>query len=227
MFLLTAIVFINIILWIIFLVKFKNLFSTDDIITKTRTDLNLLKADFQRDVALGIDSIREEIRTLKAVSAEAERKVTILQKELNQLEQNKMLKEKSAALGSSISAELSKASDKHKKTHKKSPAAELAYQVNDDVQINRNALSDNQGELFEQKAAEVTSSPISVMQDGTSYGRIPLVAPKVVINDTPIESKVDFTRKVMQLYQLGKTVEEIASELSRSTTEVQFVVDMN
>ena len=49
--------------------------------------------------------------------------------------------------------------------------------------------------------------------------------PEVTISEEPIRVKKPFARRVRELAELGKTVEEIASETDHSTTEVQLVLD--
>ena len=46
------------------------------------------------------------------------------------------------------------------------------------------------------------------------------------MSENPIEPKRNFHEQVRQLVDLGYDVEHIASKLNKSTTEVQFIIDM-
>lgn len=93
--LISALTMVNLLLWLVFLVRFKRLFSADDIMTKFRDGMENLLKDAERDTALNINVIDEKIRESKAIVAEAERKLAILRHELNSYE-------KSAALQAQI-----------------------------------------------------------------------------------------------------------------------------
>src|SRR5574344_3171092 len=73
----TFICILNVIMWIIFANKFKKLFSTDDIIAKTREELNHMIIDVNRNADRNITLIEEKIKELKSVTAEAERRLAL------------------------------------------------------------------------------------------------------------------------------------------------------
>ena len=51
--------------------------------------------------------------------------------------------------------------------------------------------------------------------------------PKVTVASEQIVPKKDFNKLVKELAAQGKTVEEIASELDRSTQEVKFTLEIS
>ena len=55
----------NILLWIVFLLKFKSLFSTEDIIEKTRSELNKLVMDINNNTDRNITVYNESSKNLK------------------------------------------------------------------------------------------------------------------------------------------------------------------
>ncbi|MFA6936664.1 MAG: hypothetical protein WCQ67_00370 [Treponema sp.] len=73
---------INILLWIILAIKFKKIFSTEEIIQKTRDELNKMLADVNRNADRNITLIDEKIKELKSVTAEADRHLKIAKLEL-------------------------------------------------------------------------------------------------------------------------------------------------
>ena len=67
----------------------------------------------------------------------------------------------------------------------------------------------------------------TVTSDGAAFESIPIVVPKMQISETLIVPKKDTNEQIRELYEMGKTVDEIAERLGKSTTEVQFALDMN
>ena len=70
------------------------------------------------------------------------------------------------------------------------------------------------------------------MPDGAAYKHVPLIITKV-LDEEPVKqikaavtNKKEFSDQVMDLFNKGLQVEQIANELSCSITEVQFVIDM-
>ena len=82
-----------------------------------------------------------------------------------------------------------------------------------------------QKSLFDDNSPIETVANVTVNPDGTSYAGIPIVMPTVFATDTPVQLKDDLKSRIVRLYEQGKSIDEIAAELSCSTTEVQFVID--
>ena len=74
-FFIIALVLINLGLWIIFLFKFKDLFSTDKIIEKTRYEMEKLVKDINNNAETNINIIDERVRKMKALVREADLKI--------------------------------------------------------------------------------------------------------------------------------------------------------
>lgn len=211
-FILASITLINLALWIVFFIKFKSLFSTDDVVSETRAQINSLLTDIQHQTGICIDIIDERIKQLKQVSAEADRHVALLKSEIQKATEANVLQ-------NSIQNAVQSAP---KKTLGK--AVEQKYKKNQIPEINENdtyAVND----LFSGQE-DVVQSDFTVTSDGASYGQIPVVAPKVVMADKQIKRKKDFNTQVLELFDQGLSVDEIASRLSRSTTEVQLILDL-
>lgn len=229
-FLVSSLTLINLLLWLVFLFRFKKLFSADDIMLKFRDGMDGLIREAQHNTLSNINLIDDKIKELKAASAEAERKVAILRHELQTAE-------KSAALQAQLSMQSaaaaiqtvpkSPAKKGRSKTASKSSArgasskAAAAYKQNelpgeDEAFALTGLFKENaQKSLFEEPQ-------ITVTRDGNSYGKVPIVS----MSDEPIKPKKPFVRRVRELAELGKTVEEIADATNHSTTEVQLVLDM-
>ncbi|WP_191014704.1 hypothetical protein [Treponema zioleckii] len=87
--------------------------------------------------------------------------------------------------------------------------------------LNRpNIISSPTGTTFSVESK--TSQSVVNSTDGSILG-----GPRVRYAEKPIVPKKSFADSVKDLYQKGNSVEEIAMILGTSTTEVQFVIDMN
>ncbi len=232
-FLVSSLTLINLLLWLVFLFRFKKLFSADDIMVKFRDGMDGLIAEAQRNTLANINLIEDKIKDLKAASAEAERKVSILRHELQNSEKSAALQ---ARLNMSYAAALSEGAPKAaaKKGKAKQPAKTTARKS-----ISKAASAYKRNELpAEDEAFALTSlfnenaqkslfeePQITVTPNGDAYGKVPVIKTQIVASDNPIKPKKPFARRVRELYDLGKTVEEIASATDHSTTDVQLVLD--
>lgn len=197
--LISALTMVNLLLWLVFLVRFKRLFSADDIMTKFRDGMENLLKDAERDTALNINVIDEKIRESKAIVAEAERKLAILRHELNSYEKSAALQAQinltgAAALasedelpqrgatkrgrGKAALSAASKASSapasKTASSSKGSSRAARAYKQNElPGEDEAYALTG----LFKENAqSSLFDAPqITVTQDGDAYGKIPVL----------------------------------------------------
>ena len=242
-FLVSSLTLINLLLWLVFLARFKKLFSTDDTMTKFRDGMESLLKDAQRNTLANINLIEEKTKELKAASAEAERKVALLRHELQGAEKSAAFQAQLALQTEASSMQaLSKPAVKktRAKTSLSSPAkagsrtasrgsssrAAAAYKQNelpgeDEAVALTGLFKENaQKSLFEEPQ-------ITVTKDGDAYGKVPIVKTQILASDDPIKPKKSFKRRVEELAALGKTVEEIAAATDHSTTEVQLVLDMN
>lgn len=216
----------NILLWIVFLLKFKSLFSTEDIIEKTRSELNKLVMDINNNTDRNITVYNESSRNLKKIIAEAESKVNLLENRIKLLNDEIQKNNLTNVLQTNIS-------QKKKSSHKIQEVAN-AYKNNGITSKSSFSLTDAgkeitnnsiQKSLFDDNSSVDTVANVTVNPDGTSYAGIPIVMPTVFATDTPVQLKDDLKTRIVKLYEQGKSIEEIAAELSCSTTEVQFVID--
>lgn len=227
-FLVSSLTFINLLLWLVFLIRFKKLFSVDDTMTKFRDGMDSLIKDAQRNTLSNINLIEEKIKELKAASAEAERKVAILRHELDSSEKSAVFQARLNMQAESFSLKEPEkpAAKKGRARASKRGASKIAaaYKQNelpgeDEAVALTGLFKENaQKSLFEEPL-------ITVTKDGDAYGKVPIVKTKIVASDNPIKPKKPFARRVRELAELGKSVEEIASETDHSTTEVQLVLD--
>lgn len=204
----TIICIINIVLWIIFASKFKKLFSTDDIIEKTRNELNHMITDVNKNADRNITLIEDRIRELKSVTAEADRHLAIVKSELEKEDKVQQLENKITS-----------------KTHARSQkvAANATYAITPAAKY---AREQEQGNLFVMDE-KTTAKKTGQTEDVQVIKEIPVITPKVYLSDNPIVPKKDFKTMVKELYDQGKDAEEISEELGRSVQEVKFALEFS
>jgi hypothetical protein len=208
----------NIILWIIFIIKFKKLFSTDDIISKTRSEMNNMIIDINRNTERDISLIDDRTQKLKLIIAEADRHIALARAEE---EKHASVQELHTAMNRAPSVE-KRAADTYKRVSGGvKPRQEFAYEVTD------TGMHDVSGQntLFNEDTRAQTK--VTAHEDGTSFSEVPVNTQKVFFSESPVMPKVDFSRQVTDLAATGLTVEQIAKKLSCSLSEVQMVLDMN
>jgi hypothetical protein len=204
----------NIVMWIIFASKFKKIFSTDDIIEKTRDELNHMIIDVNKNADRNITLIEDRIRELKLVTAEADRHLAIAKSEIEKEQKAKQIESKIES-----------------KTHPRS-----AKSINPDTLLvtptQKYVREQKQGDLFvlNDKSSDVeaaTKTKVKPQNESGVVKEIPIITPQVYLSDTPIEPKKDFKTRVKELYSKGKDAEQISEELGRSVQEVKFALEFS
>ena len=217
-----AIVAINIALWIVFTVRFKRLFSADDVIEKARTEMDRMIRDINNHTVRAIDIIDDRTKQLKRLIEEADRRIALAQSEEAKKESLSALRD---TLEKKTVPEVSRrAANTYKKNVPRSrPSPDASYAITGEGE----ALSEMQHSLFDDKQKEVsTKAEVNVMGDGTSYAKVPVIKPDVYFSETPVVPKKNFTKQVLEMSEMGLTIEQIAKQLSCSKTEVQMILDM-
>lgn len=232
----------NIILWIVFLSKFKKFFSTDEIIDSAREELNQMIADVNRNAGRNIDIIEDRIKELKAAVAEADRHIAFAQTELERqknaaLFQQQLDSPQSSQGGGNLRKRVS---ERYKKNSSRQQVSQEKHQ-DDSFNLTSQGEKFVQDEHSEQAGLfdQIQNAPAKneiISDSGTVFSvkneeppvtKVPVVGPNIAYADSPIEPKKSFSEMVRDLSLVGHSVEEIAVELGRSTTEVQMVLDMD
>ena len=84
----------NVVMWLVQIVRFKNIFSTDKIMQDTRDQLNSMLMDINRNAERNIDLIDDRIRQLKEVTEEADRHIQLLKGEIALVEKTSAFQSK-------------------------------------------------------------------------------------------------------------------------------------
>jgi hypothetical protein len=238
---------LNLLFWLIFLNRFKKLFSTADIINQARLEMKAMIDDVNRITSRNIDIIEEKIRKLKSASAEAERKITLAQTELEKkasLSEYRNILESPPSVNQSYDTSGYSISSADNSGHGASIPPKKAFEAYDRLSDGLNSnksysittegkkmLDGEQGDLFEEnQETTYINSPsgtkFTVDNEGTSVASIPKLGPNVTFSDNPVVPKKSLNDSIRELNNKGYTVEMIARELNLTTTEVQFSLDM-
>jgi len=217
-----AIVAINIVLWGVFIVRFKRLFSADDVIEKTRAEMDNMIRDINNNTVRAIDIIDDRTKQLKRLIEEADRRIALARSE----EAKKLT---ASALRDTLEKKsVSEVSRRAANTYKKNvprsrPSPDASYAVTGEAE----ALAEMQHSLFDDTRTSVrTKAEMNVTDDGASYAKVPVIKPDVYFSETPIVPKKNFTKQVLEMSEMGLSIEQIAKRLSCSKTEVQMILDM-
>ena len=199
-----SVLFVNLILWAILLIRFKRLFSTDKIVEKTEQQLNHLIKEI--DMAADRDTYlaKETSKRIKNQIEEAEQKMELFNQATNRLRD--------------MIAEADKINKGQKYNIQPAVDPEAAYE------LNIKNKKPEQGNLFEQNNETI------VTPDGAAYQEVPLIITKVY-DDQPnklseAERKKNMTATVQKLFAQGYSADEISQKLNCSITEVQFIIDL-
>jgi len=217
--------FFNIVMWIIFISKFKKLFSTDEIIESTKEDMNHIVEDINRNTSRDITLIDDKIKELKAIIAEADRHISIARNELDKQTNTDIYKSRINSSRSAVKNQspVKTAADRY--LHSSAGIQpEMEFAVTNE---GHNQISQAQIEIpVQDTIVSPSGTQFTVERDGSSYAQVPVIGPEVKFAENPIVQKADFNSQVIELYQKGFDVSHIARHLNRTTTEVQFVLDM-
>ncbi|MBQ5491319.1 MAG: hypothetical protein IIT68_04610 [Treponema sp.] len=232
----TVLCFVNIILWTIFLNYFKNVSSPEKITERIRESLESLVRDLNNNAERDINLVEGKISELKAVAAEADRRVKILKDELDRTEQAALLSqslEKAAySVKKTVVVEIPETEEiPRKKTKATSKTSSRTRSTASLLPEDRYRNEQKQGNLFfskdegvgpaEQRA--LFSTPLEETQP--VMREIPVVNPPQYLADIPTEPKKDFKSQVIELNQKGYSDQQIASELGTSVQEVRLVLE--
>ncbi|MBO4628611.1 MAG: hypothetical protein J5687_01540 [Treponema sp.] len=199
-----SVLFVNLILWAILLIRFKRLFSTDKIVEKTEQQLNHLIKEI--DMAADRDTYlaKETSKRIKNQIEEAEQKMELFNQATNRLRD--------------MIAEADKINKGQKYNIQPAVDPEAAYE------LNIKNKKPEQGNLFEQNNETI------VTPDGAAYQEVPLIITKVYDDQPNIlseaERKKNMTATVQKLFAQGYSADEISQKLNCSITEVQFIIDL-
>lgn len=204
-YLVAGICILNVVLWIAFAVRFRKIFSTDEIVSKTKTEVEKVLRDMQRQTSYNIDLLNGTIDRLRIINAEAEKKIDQLNKKLALVNSDMNAKQGATQIRDTIRQ-----------------SVRPAVKPTDVYQVNKPALKD----LFEEPQVPVKDEVI-LTREGAAYREVPVISTRILEEKKASGvSRKDSSEKVLELYNQGYSVDDIVKELKLSVTEVQFIIDM-
>ncbi len=221
--LLTIMCAFNIIMWTVFLARFKKLFGAEDVVDETRQILNNMLRDMNNNADRNINLLEKKIQELKEVSKEADKHILLLNKELEQ-------KTKEKIFYSELSAD-------EKNIRKKSqgkyinPAQRYLDEQKQGRLFEENESSPVQksrrksSEKATEKSAKKTNDSIKSKADSSKKNVIQDV-PEYTKSADPIVPKKTVKQRIHELHKKGKSDSEIAYELGLSLQEVKFSLEI-
>ena len=226
-----------IILMIIILIRFKKLFSTDAIIDKTKAQMNRVIMDVNNNANRDLELLNESSRRLRALLNEADKKMESF-REASQLLRNLIAEaEKKSGSGAGKIVYVESAKEPVQKTPEVKPKVKTNPYVDPDASYRVRTMpppAGTQQSLFDENEAD--EEPKTILKDetlvtpeGAAYKEVPLIITKVYDDkEASAEPKNNRTLKenVERLFHQGMQIDDIAAELSCSTSEVQFIIDM-
>ncbi|MCR5290079.1 MAG: hypothetical protein K6E51_08830 [Treponema sp.] len=221
---------VNLLLWFIFFKKFTKIFSTDDIIQKTRNELNNLIADVNRNAERNITLIDDRIQTLKEIVQEADNHISLAKAEIRkrnlQNEYSQSLQQAASVLQEKKTASPTTPAMRAAQSYKKHALFDTHISSQTDLFDQPEQIAESSS-VPTQEHSELETQPVMVAPDGMTYKNVPVIGPQIHISDDPVLIPKDFTTQVQERYARGETIDEIARALNSSVTEVQFALDMN
>ncbi len=212
-----CLILFNLIMWIIFALKFKRIFSIDDV----RNEIRELTNSMYKACGKNLDIVEDKIRQLKSVTAEAERKIALYKEQLSAA--------KGIAFQNVIDAENQKFRDKNARSARKSLKTEdyseffqdelFSSEPDTDIDVPVSYVAGSyKRNAVQKKAVE--------RREETLVKKIPVIPTQFYLSENPIKIKKSFREQVAELHSKGFTDEEIATELKRSVQEVKFSLEV-
>lgn len=192
-------------MWLVFLYKFNSFFSTEKYIKETHDAINSMIRDANNNAGRNIELIEEKIRQVKAVTAEAERRVAMLR---NELEMKKNSQDFQLQIQSVSSPKKSKSANSFS-SRNVVPKNEVRSSHSGGATISARYGADNtknsQKSLFEEESREEKKPLFSV-------------------SASPLDLKKDLKSQVKELSSMGLPVDEIAHRTGSSVQEVNLLL---
>ncbi|MBP5519095.1 MAG: hypothetical protein J6X84_00755 [Treponema sp.] len=215
---------ISLFLFIIILIRFKKLFSTDSIIEKTKSQMNRVIIDVNNNANRDLELINEASRRLRALLNEADKKMESF-REASQLLRDLIAEAEKAGAGKKAKLLYMDSEPSHQNSVQTVSVQPISAQP-----LTNKKKPAVQQSLFDEQTEEksILKDETIVTSNGAAYKEVPLIITKVYEDKTNAEQKSNKSLKerVEKLFNSGMQIDDIAAELSCSTSEVQFIIDM-
>lgn len=205
-----VVVFVNIVLWIIFFVRQKKLFSPDRILAEIELEVNKVILSLNHETDKCITLVEGTREGLARLLRDAKRYTELATKDLSTM-----------ARSQGIIQSLNNIDEKEKPSRKPLEknqvvendnyslfSAENGHEVLDQIEVSKEAVSMNE-KMQKEQVPEKTSK-----------------IPEITRAKEQIKIEKNLREKVLELAEEGVPNEEIAKSLDISITEVQLIIDI-
>ena len=196
-FFIISVLVVNLILWGIFLIRFKRLFSTDDIINKTEQKVNHFIKEIDQAADRDTYLAKETTKRIKSMLDDADRKMELFQQATTRLrdmiaEADKINKGQKYTIIESTKPEQGNLFEEPDNTYTdKKPAKSIPKKETGEIPL---VIT----KVYDEKSHKMTEE----------------------------EKKKHMPDLVRKMFADGRTPEEIAQNLNCSITEIQFIIDL-
>ena len=237
----------NLVMWLVAIVRFRKIFSTDDIISEAREQLDRLLMNINQNAERNITLIDERIRQLKEAEQEADKHIAILRGEIENAGKSKVFQERIKSISTSNDIEPVAVEEKKPRSRarsvtgaKSAPVKTPKNQVAAEEPLLkvRSPLASYEKESREQRMLGGRTSLQDEMDmiveragktdfnvESADAGGLPNEFPKITNAAEMIKPKKSINKQVHELSDQGYTIEEIAINLGISTTEVKLILE--
>ena len=197
---------INIALWVILLIRFKKLFSTDSIVEKTRAQMNQMVADIDNTTDRDMFLVKESEKRIKQELAEADKKMELFKEATDRLrdmiaeaDRINKISNKSKSLYQDFSktsfggantasanlttAKVGNVEKKAATSYTREKNRKFEAQIDPEASYELNPQNDLFSSVEEQHS--IIKNETTVTQDGAAYREVPLIITKVYDETVP------------------------------------------
>lgn len=221
---LTIICIFNIIMWAVFIGKFKKLFGADEVLSETRGILNEMLRDMNNNADRNITLLENKIQQLKAVSEEADKHILLLNKEL---QQRKMQDTFITQIEAHAPSSAKKAPRKNNSRLMNPAEVYLAEQKQGQLFDEAPQVQPETVEKTKKTTARKTASESRAKTVKAPVEESVQNIPNYTKSKDPVVPKKSLKQKIVELSKMGKSVSEIARELGCSVQEVKFSLEFS
>ncbi len=232
---------LNVVLWIILFIKFKDIFSTKKTLEETHEALNSMLISINRNADRNITLLEEKIKEIKSVTEEAEKRISFMKFEISRNQKAKEFKSllenaepvSETAKNGETEEDVSPLPDVSvfmEKEFKEQEPKNSVLMSNDENEIpvikKQSPVMMYQAELGKGRLyhSEVPGKS-DVMDNRKSISVESSGIPGIVESQNKIILKKNLKERVNELSQYGFSIEEIAAKLGRSTQEIEFSLE--
>lgn len=220
---------VNLGLWVIFFIRFKNLFTYDEKLDAAEERLVTIIKQTEQVCLRNVEIAKNYNQQLKDSISEADRHITMLHGELENLVKKENFQK----------IQLSPKPEKIEKSERK-PVARTSSRTFDPGNRSYESLLDGLFDSEEDvaKSRLTSGGEITIRRDGASYATVPVFETSEIVEERPVHEvreensfdeendiDTDFTRKVRKLSLEGFSEIQIAKKLGCSLNEVELVLD--